>query len=93
MAWCGPCGEPNQTTVRNGRRPWLCLRMNCRAASTMTMELSPWVCTASPVRLRMGSLSKKLGAESHSSKPLAPGFTGLFPYVGPRCHLPKCPLT
>jgi len=58
----------------------------------VTMLLSPWVWTAVPSRLRMGSLSKKFGAESHSSNPLAPGLTGLPLRTGPRCHLPKWPV-
>ena len=66
--------------------------MNFRARSTVTSELSPLNGTALPWSLRMGSRSKKLGADTQSSKPLAPGLTGLFFCTEPRCHLPKCPV-
>ena len=103
---CGTCGFPNQTTERNGLSAAACLRMNFNASSVVTSEPSPWNFSGTPLRPRTGSRSKKLSAETHSSKPNLPGFSGsaarmarpgivvvfLSPFLPLRCHLPKCPV-
>ena len=53
----------------------------------------------SPFRLKIGSRSKKLVTDSHSSKPNTPGLCVSLARIGTpgprsplRCHLPKCPV-
>ena len=55
-------------------------------------ELSPSNFSgAAPLRDSSGFISKKLSCESHSSNPIAPGFSGEPALTVPTCHFPKWP--
>ena len=51
-AMCGTCGEPNHTRAKKGLPDLRALRMKSIAASTVTMELSPSMCTTRPLLLK-----------------------------------------